>query len=116
MSYADDAMKAAKAKSTTNLTIQYYEWKEKGQIVVGRLLNRVTIKSRANGGEYFQYIFDTDMGKLKFHCGAFFDRDAGSLMEIGGVYSITFQGKKKLAGTNEVNLFDLLMIKAPGEV
>lgn len=114
MSYNDDLKAAQVAKSGEKLTIEYREFKEKGDIIIGRFLATVEITSRTNQGKYNQYIFDTDAGKIKFHCGAFFDKDAGSLMSLGNVYAITFQGKKKLEGGNTVNLFDLLLVPSRG--
>jgi hypothetical protein len=99
--------KAETKPTGRRLSIDYRPFKEIGQTITGLFINRVEIVSKQNGGKYNQYVFDTDEGKIKFHCGAFFDHDAGSLMQIGGRYRIEYLGKKDVGGGNRVNVFEL---------
>jgi len=105
MNYQEMADKAFKKGSTENLTPTYVEWENEGQIVVGMLKGIVSIESSKNQGRYNQYMFDTDDGLIKFHLGMVTDGEAGSVMEIGGVYHIEYQGQLKIGGGKNVNKF-----------
>ena len=101
---------------TRKLSVAYMPWDKKGQIVIGKLISENIIVSRKTDGTYKQYVFHTDDGMVKFQCGSFFDNDQGALMVRGGVYSILFNGKKKIPSGNSVNDFEVIEIAAPAEV
>ena len=105
MSYQEMADKAFKRGLTENLTPTYIEWETEGQKVIGMLKGKVSIKSNKNEGIYNQYMFDTDDGLIKFHLGMVTDGEAGSVMEVGGIYYIEYQGQIKIGGGKNVNKF-----------
>lgn len=112
MSYQEMADKAFKKGSTENLTPTYIEWETEGQTIVGMLKGKVTIESSKNKGVYTQYMIDTDDGLIKFHLGQVTDGEAGSVMEIGGIYHIEYQGQLKIGGGKSVNKFHVERINS----
>jgi len=112
MGYVEQAEKAFKNGKTENLTPTYVEWENEGQVIVGELKGVVSIKSNKNEGIYNQYMFDTDDGLLKFHLGMVTDGEAGSVMEVGGIYHIEYQGQIKIGGGKNVNKFHVERIYA----
>ena len=115
MGYHEMAADREKDGRTKKLSVAYLPWDKKGQIVIGKLMSENVIVSRKTDGTYKQYVFHTDDGMVKFQCGSFFDNDQGALMKIGGVYSILFNGKKKIPSGNSVNDFEVVEIAPPGK-
>ena len=115
MGYHEMAAEREADGRTRKLTVMYMPWEKSGQIVIGKFISEAVIKSKKNEGSYKQYVFHTDDGMIKFQCGGFFDNDQGAAMQRGGVYSILFQGKKKIESGNTVNAFELVEIAAPGD-
>lgn len=113
MSYKEQYAEAKKGKDVKTLTATYIEFKEKGTSIVGRLLSRNTVQSTLGGGTYFQYLFDTDKGMVKFALGRATDSEAGALMGRGGVYAIEFLGQEKISGGRKLNRFNVEEIEAP---
>lgn len=113
MGYKEQFAEAKKAKTGRELTAKYIEWKEKGQLLVGRLLSKNEVASSMGTGTYSQYLFDTDDGLQKVALGKAADGEAGALMVVGGVYAITFQGQEKLTGGRKINRFNVLELEAP---
>lgn len=107
MDYAKLAAKALKDGQTENLTPLYREWTEEGQVIVGEFRNKVEIESSQNQGTYYQYMFETNEGLLKFHLGKATDGEAGCTFTPGGIYHIEYQGKLNLKGGKTVNKFHI---------
>jgi len=95
------------------LTATYVEWKKSGDQIIGRLLNKNAVSSRLGGGEYYQYMFDTDGGLVKCALGKATDGEAGALMGLGGVYSIVYKGTEKIGGGRQLNRFEILELQSP---
>lgn len=110
MTYEEMAKKAKEEGRSRALTITFVPWERVGQNIVGRLVTVTNITSRKTEGTYNQYVFHTEKGMVKFQCGNFFDHEQGMLMSVGGVYEITYCGKKKLPQGNEVNQFETVLI------
>lgn len=110
---------AERVGATKVLTPEYVEFKKEGDEIVGRYRGRVAVKSKLSEGEYFQYLFDTDDGPVKFAMGRVTDGEAGALMEVGKVYGITYDGNVKLEGGRSVNRFGIVEVSehlpSPGE-
>ena len=111
MGYKEQYEEVTKAKSGRKLSAKYIEWKDKGQQVIGRLLSKNAVDSSLGSGSYFQYLFDTDDGLVKIALGKATDGEAGALMIIGGIYSITFGGQEKLKGGRKINKFEVIEIE-----
>lgn len=107
MNYEQLAAKALKNGETENLTPEYYEWKEEGQVIVGAYRNKVEVDSSQNQGSYYQYMFDTDIGLIKFHMGKATDGEAGCEFKEREIYHIEYQGQVKLKGGKSVNKFHI---------
>ncbi len=97
--------KAKKEKSLKQLTPEYKEWKEPDDMVIGAFISKGTVESSAGGGQYFQYVFETDEGNVKFHMGRASDNDIGAVLVPGVIYAITYQGKEEISGGRRVNKF-----------
>lgn len=107
MNYEKLAAVAFKDGKTENLTPTYVEWKTAGQVIVGEYRNKAEVDSTKNKGTYFQYMFQTDNGLIKFHLGKATDGEAGCTFEPGNIYHIEYQGQLKLQGGNTVNKFHI---------
>lgn len=115
MSYKDLFVEAEKEKKVKPISAKYHVWDKKGETILGRLLNRNSVPSRLGGGEYFQYLFDTDDGLVKFALGRATDSEAGSLMAIGGIYNVKYLGTEKISGGRQLNKFEVKEISAPSD-
>ncbi|KKN36632.1 hypothetical protein LCGC14_0771550 [marine sediment metagenome] len=116
MGYKEQFDQVTKDKSGRNLSPKYTEFKKDGDQVIGRMLAKNSVTGTIGGGSYNQYLFDTDKGLTKFALGSATDNEAGQLMKVGGVYSITFKGKEQLQGGRSINRFDIIEIEAAGNV
>lgn len=106
MKYTEEYEKAKKQKETKDLTPEYLTWDKKGDTVVGLYKGRSLVHGKLTS-EYYQYIFATDKGLVKFHLGSASDADFGAALEIGSCYAITYQGQVKLEGGRRVNKFSV---------
>lgn len=113
MGYKEQYGEAKKGKALKDLTATYVEFKDKGQKVIGRLLSRNSVQGMLGTGTYFQYLFDTDEGRVKFALGRATDSEAGALMGRGGVYAVEFLGQEKISGGRKLNRFKVEEIEAP---
>ncbi len=116
MGYREQFDQVTKDKSGRNLSPKYKEFKKADDQVIGRMLAKNSVSGTVGGGSYNQYLFDTDEGLTKFALGSATDNEAGALMKVGGVYSVTFKGQEKLKGGRSINRFDIIEIEAAGNV
>ena len=66
--------KKHKAKDTMKqVSVEFYQWEEEGQVLVGRLIEWEKIDSKDFEGTYNKYTFDTDDGLVGVICGTMFD-------------------------------------------
>ncbi len=114
MSYAAAKAAAVEAKATIELTPTYIEFKEKGQEIIGKYLGRAQVTGKLSEIPYYQYTFNTDRGNVKFHLGASSDKEIGTLLVEGKVYSLTFEGETKITGGRRVRKF--LCLEIPMDV
>jgi hypothetical protein len=110
MKYSEMKKLAEKAKATVDLTPAFLEFKKAGDSVIGRLKNVSQVQSGLTEGHYNQYLFETDDGLVKCAVGAATDKEAGSMMVIGRVYSVEYRGKEKISGGRSVNKFKITEI------
>ena len=117
MTYAELHRKATEAKTTKELAPVFVKWTEEGQTVVGRLLSKATVKSRQSGGEYLDYVVETDDGVVHFACGNQFDEKIGGSLGLGKVYAWTFGGKRDVGKGRRVNEFSCVFVPDdPGQI
>ncbi len=107
--------KAVKDKAIKQLTPEYMEFNKPGIKVIGAFVSKGVVESSAGGGEYFQYVFETDDGRVKFHMGRATDSDVGKKLVEGMIYSITFEGKEEISAGRRVNKFNVEEIGPSGE-
>lgn len=112
--YKEMYEKAKKDKGLKQLTPVYQEWKKPDDQVVGAFISKGEVESSAGGGKYFQYVFETDKGNVKFHMGRAADNDVGAVLAQGVIYAITFQGKEEISGGRRVNKFNVEEIGPSG--
>lgn len=110
MTYAELLKNAVANKTARELAPVFVQWKEEGHTIVGRLLSKSTIKSRQSGGEYTDYVVETDEGAVHFACGNQFDEKIGSSLTIGKVYAWTFNGKRDIGKGRRVNDFSCVYV------
>lgn len=115
MGFREQYNAAEKAKTTVKLSAKYIEFKDKGQVIIGRFIRSNAVQSSLGVGTYLQYLFNTDEGMVKFALGRATDAEAGAMLVVGGVYSITYKGKEKLAGGRQLNVFEVVQIEVPAD-
>lgn len=103
--YMKRAQKAMKDGKSENLSPKYVEFKNQGDAIAGMYLDRHEVLSAQSDKTYYQYLFDSDQGLIKFHLGSATDNEAGSLMIKGDIYYIEFLGKESIGGGKTVNKF-----------
>lgn len=94
-------------KQVTQLSSQYVKFIKEGDMVVGKFMSLYHIPKHPGGGDYNQYVFQTDDGLIKFAMGQVNDNEAGALMQIGSVYAVRFMGGVEISGGRTVNTFDI---------
>ena len=107
--------KAVKDKAVKQLTPEYMEWKKPNDQVIGAFVSKGVVESSAGGGQYYQYVFHTDDGHIKFHMGRATDNDVGASMVSGVIYCITFLGKEEISGGRRVNKFNVEEVGPSGD-
>lgn len=114
-SYKQMYDQAVKDKAVKQLTPEYMEWKKPDDQIIGAFVSKGVVESKAGGGQYFQYVFETDKGHVKFHLGRSTDNDIGASMVPGMVYCITFLGKEEISGGRRVNKFNVEEVGPSGD-
>jgi len=99
-----------KTKNVKQLTAVYKKFEKVGDFVLGAFVARSSVSSSLGGGEYYQYLFETDDGLIKFALGKSGDGEIGAVLREGGIYRIEFKGQEDLTGGRRVNKFECLEI------
>ena len=107
MNYNELAVKAFKKGQTENLTPKYFEFDAEGKGVVGMFKGKTPCESAQSDKVYYQYLFDTDDGLIKFHLDTVTDSEAGKVMLEGEIYSIQYLGKENIGNKKSVNKFQV---------
>ncbi len=105
MKYAEAYSKAKKEKRTETITPEYVTFEKEKAFVVGQFIGYAAVASSQGDGYYNQYLFNTDVGLVKFALGNATDKEIIPLMRVGEVYHVEFQGKEKLDAKRSVNKF-----------
>lgn len=110
--YAD----AVKAKAIKQLTPAFVAWEKSGQQIIGCFISRNEVTGTLGGKAYYQYLFDTDEGRVKFSLGSSADGEVGATLVPGQVYGVTYKGKEKIKGGRQVNRFNVEELGAADEL
>lgn len=108
MTYLENWKEAEKNKAVVDVSPTWVEFDKKGKSVLGRLKGSHDVASTLSEGTYKQYLMDTDEGLIKFSMGGAADRELSSVLVMGNVYKITFEGQVKISGGRKVNQFRVL--------
>jgi len=107
----ETAYKAHKSKATMQqVSVEFYQWEEEGQVLVGKLIEWEPVKSKDFEGEYNRYVFDTDDGLVGVICGTMFDTLIAEKDLKGKLLAVEYQGKRQLEGGRTVNRFKVSII------
>ena len=93
------------------VSVEFYQWEEEGQILIGRLLEFEEVMSKEFEKPYNRYIIDTDDGLQGVICGYVMDSLVANKDLIGKIIAIEYLGQKQLAGDRVVNRFKINVIK-----
>lgn len=110
-SYERTYKEAEKAGKTTQLSHEFYQWEEEGQVLIGRLIGYEPVESKEFEGTYNLYLLDTDEGLAGVICGVVIDALVEKKDLTGQILRIEYQGKKQLEGGRTVNRFRVDTIK-----
>lgn len=110
MTYKEQMEEAKKAKTTVKLNPAFVTWDKAGQAILGRYLDRIEVQSTVGPGSYYQYLFDTDDGKVKFAMGSATDKEVGFSLVKNNIYQVTFLGKEPLSGGRTINRFEVVEV------
>ena len=113
MSYKDVKKAAKTNKTQKELGVLFVEFNKVDTSVLGEFVGVHQVAGQKDGTYYNQYVFKTDDGPVKFQCGGVFDSEGGAMMEIGGVYEVTYRGQEDLKGGRRVNKIDLVCYSLP---
>jgi len=102
--------KAKAAGKEKQVSVDFYNWEQEGQILVGRLIDSEETESDTCEGKYNKYTFDTDLGLVGVICGKMFDLLVEDKKLIGKVLSIEYLGKRDLKGGKTVNRYKVFEI------
>ncbi len=116
MSYAEQLKRAEAAKATRELAPVFFKFEVEGVTIVGKLLSKTKVTSRQSGGEYMDYVVDTDDGTVHFACGNQFDEKIGHMLLEGSVYAWTYKGKRDIGKGRKVNEFSCVVVPTDGEL
>jgi len=100
--------KAKKAKSLKTLTPTYHDWKSDSSTLVGAYVSHAPVEGSMGGKSYNQYIFDTDIGLVKFSLGSAADNEIAAILNPGVIYHIEYAGKEEIKGGRQVNKFNIV--------
>lgn len=107
----ESAYKTHKTKDTMQqVSVEFYQWEEEGQVLVGKLIEWEPIESKDFEGTYNRYIFDTDDGLVGVICGTMFDTLNKERDLKGKLLAVEYQGKRQLEGGRTVNRFKVSII------
>lgn len=107
----ETAYKTHKGKETMQqVSVEFYQWEEERQVLVGRLIEWDTLESKDFDGNYNRYVFDTDDGLVGVICGTMFDTLVTEKDLKGKVLAVEYLGKKQLDGGKTVNRFKVSII------
>lgn len=108
-----ELLKAARDQNAArNLVAKYVKLDKEGVEVIGKYMGFVVIPAKKNMPEYKQYLFDTDDGAVKFAPGNNFDGSTGAMMSVGGVYALTYKGKRDIGAGHKVNEWECVSVPA----
>ena len=103
--YKEIYEQAVKNAGLKPLTPRYIKWEKKGDVILGAFRSKTTVTSSLGGGEYNQYLFDTDEGLVKFALGRSADAEIGVQLVPGHVYLIEYLGQVEIDRGRRVNRF-----------
>ena len=98
---------AKKNNRLEELNVRYLTWDEEDQYIIGRFLSSDEVESKNGQSRYRMYLFDTDVGKVRFALGYKADTEIFPLMEVGEVYYIQYLGQVKLPSGRHLNQFEV---------
>jgi len=105
MSLKDFATAAEKAGTVERVTKERLKWTDSMEML-GVFTNRELIKStKKDLPDFFTYDFETDDGPVNCVFSGAFDKDAGSRLEKGNLYSILYKGKIQLPKNRTMHVF-----------
>ena len=110
-SYERTYKEAKKAGKTEQVSIEFYQWEEEGQVLIGRLLEWEIFEDSEYDQVCNKYIFDTDDGLAGVICGTSMDKLIERKDLKGKILSIEYLGKKDLKGGKVVNRFRVDVIR-----
>jgi len=103
--YKEIYERALKSGGVKSLTPRYMKWEKKGDTILGAFRSKTTVSSSLGGAEYYQYLFDTDEGLVKFALGRSADAEIGVQLVSGHVYLIEYLGQVEIDRGRRVNRF-----------
>lgn len=110
MDYKDLVEKARKDGVEVVSSVAIHKWNEKGEQVVGMVLDIVPFDKGKFDTPVNQYIIETDKGKVSTVLGSATDKQLEGKAVKGMLIVITFQGKNELDGGRQVNSFSVDLI------
>jgi hypothetical protein len=108
MNYKAMATLAKKQGVAKDLTPLFFQFKNPGDSVVGLMKGWTPTKSTLGGGDYNQYLVETDEGLVKFALGEATDKELSASIERGKIYAITFEGQVKGKQGRTINKFKVV--------
>lgn len=108
--YKKQYEEAKKAKSVKILTPQLFKFTPEDNVIIGVFVSRSLVGDIEGEGGYYQYVFETDEGLIKFGAGSGFDADAGQQLAHGILYMVEYLGQAKTSKGRTVNKYNTIEV------
>lgn len=92
---------------------EFYEFKEKDDVLTGIYLGNREVKSADTKGEFLIHAMDTNMGSVEFIGGKQIDRILNDPGIVNKLVRITFKGVENLSGGRKLKKFSVFYTEAP---
>lgn len=109
-SYADLKKSAQKSGTIQSQTPVWFEFKKKGDSVLGRLLSKRQLDGVVFDGTFIKYGMDTDTGPVEFKLGAASDKDIGAFLVEGAIYEITMLPDEDIGKASPRHSYEVILI------
>ena len=107
MTNVERLAEARKNKAVRDLGITFIKFDKPGVEVLGVYVSKTLIDSKQFPSTYYQYIFLTDDGPVKFHMGGAADTEYAELFEPGDLYRIKFLKDEDLDNTRRIKRYEV---------
>lgn len=113
--FSELAKEARKAGTAKSQTATWFEFKKKGDTVIGRLIGKRTMNGAKFDGTFIKYAMETDDGPIEFKLGSASDQDTGQFLIEGAIYEITMLPDEDVGKGSPRHCYEVVLIPSEEE-